>query len=117
MAETSTLYGEAFSYNQHSLKPLLDRVYPAVRARLHGFLDSDGRSVEELVKAIPKNTSELFRYGVLLRGIKAPRNQDDDKRRYSDERNEPMGLTRFRGRVRTWVSSGLLQLSPLVIDG
>ena len=61
------LYGEAFSYNQHSLKPLLDRVYPAVRARLHGFLDNDGRSVEELVKAIPKNTSELFRYGVLLR--------------------------------------------------
>ena len=28
-----------------------------------------------------------------------------------------VGLTRFRGRVRTLVSSGLLQLSPLVIDG
>ena len=30
---------------------------------------------------------------------------------------DAMGLTRFRGRVRTVVSSGLLQLSPLVIDG
>ena len=28
-----------------------------------------------------------------------------------------LGLTRFRGRVRTWVSSALLQLSPLVVDG
>ena len=61
------LYGEAFRYNRHGLKPLLGRVYPAVRARLHGFLDSDGHSVEELVNAIPKNTSELFRYGVLLK--------------------------------------------------
>ena len=29
----------------------------------------------------------------------------------------PLGLPRFRGRVRTWVSSALLQLSPLVVDG
>ena len=28
-----------------------------------------------------------------------------------------VGLPRFRGRVRTWVSSALLQLSPLVVDG
>ena len=28
-----------------------------------------------------------------------------------------LGLPRFRGRVRTWVSSALLQLSPLVVDG
>ena len=26
-------------------------------------------------------------------------------------------LPRFRGRVRTWVSSTLRQLSPLVVDG
>ena len=28
-----------------------------------------------------------------------------------------LGLPRFRGRVRTWVSSTLRQLSPLVVDG
>ena len=28
-----------------------------------------------------------------------------------------LDLPRFRGRVRTWVSSTLRQLSPLVVDG
>ena len=60
------LYGDAFTYKQHTLKPLLDRVYPAVKAGLYGFRDSHGCSVEDLVNAIPRNTSELFRYGVLL---------------------------------------------------
>ena len=60
------LYGDAFTYKQHTLKPLLDRVYPAVKAGLYGFRDSRGCSVEDLVNAIPRNTSELFRYGVLL---------------------------------------------------
>ena len=61
------LYGDAFSYDRHNLNPLLDRVCSAVRARLCGYLDSSGRSIEDLVNAIPKNTSGLFRYGVLLR--------------------------------------------------
>ncbi len=32
-------------------------------------------------------------------------------------RFELVDLPRFRGRVRTWVSSTLRQLSPLVVDG
>ena len=64
------LYGDTFSYAQHDLSLLLDHVYPAVRARLCGSLDGSGRSVKDLVNAIPKDTSGLFRYGVLRRNTR-----------------------------------------------
>ena len=45
------IFGNAFSYSRHELRPLLDRVYSATRARLATFLDSKGRSVDDLVNA------------------------------------------------------------------
>lgn len=61
------LYGKAFDYNQHRLEPLLTRACPSVKTRLDAYRTSDGRSALDLVRAIPEKTSELFRYGVLLK--------------------------------------------------
>ena len=61
------LFGDTFSYTQHDLQPLLRQVDPATRARLSTCLNGKGHSADDLVNSLPKSTSELFRYGVLLR--------------------------------------------------
>lgn len=38
-----------------------------MKTRLDAYRTSDGRSALDLVRAIPEKTSELFRYGVLLK--------------------------------------------------
>ena len=63
----------------------------------------------QLKKLSPRHPGLVDHYAEVLAALK------DDPQNRRNTHN--MGLTRFRGRVRTWVSSALLQLSPLVVDG
>ena len=61
------LYGSTFNYNQHNLVPLLNYVHVTVKSRLDKVHGSGGQSIDDLVRAMPRKTSELFRYGLLLK--------------------------------------------------
>ena len=59
--------GPAFDRRNHDLQGLLDSLYPFVKQRLTDFNGDDaGAAVGELIAAVPKKTSEYFRYGFLL---------------------------------------------------
>ena len=61
--------GPAFKRRNHDLHGLLDSLYPSVKDRISDYgRDDTGTelAVSELIEAIPKKTSEYFRYGFLL---------------------------------------------------
>ena len=62
--------GASLGYTPHNLPGLLQRMYPSLREELKEYEkeQSDGESVESLVNAIPSQTAEKFRTGLLLRG-------------------------------------------------
>ena len=61
------LYGDTFNHTRHVLSPLLGCVHSPIRQRLDEIFGTGGRSITDLVNAVPQNTSELFRYGLLLK--------------------------------------------------
>ena len=61
--------GPALERRNHDLQSLLDSLYPSVKDRVSDYgRDDSGNelAVGELIEAIPKKTSEYFRYGFLL---------------------------------------------------
>ena len=61
--------GPAFDRRNHDLQGLLDSLYPFVKERVTDYESDDAgteRAVGKLIAAVPKKTSEYFRYGFLL---------------------------------------------------
>ena len=101
-AREEYLYGNTFEYNKHSLEDIFNRVHPTIKPRLDEVRGDSGRSIQDLVRAIPRGTAELFRYGLLLR----------DTRRYKI-RATIDGDIEFRG---TNLNKALTELCDLLAE-